>query len=60
MHEFLCVYFASKRNFLCFFLSFRIRYPPNCKLRDYKTAHFCIITYSRLSMILPFILRKQS
>ena len=31
MHKFLCVYFASKRNFLCFFLCFCIRYPQIVK-----------------------------
>lgn len=31
MNKFLCVYFASKRNFLCFFLSFYIRIPQIVK-----------------------------
>ena len=31
------------------FLAFLHKITPNCKVRDYKTAPFCIITYSFIS-----------
>ena len=40
MHKFLCAYFAPKRNFLRFFLSFRIRYPQIVKSEIAKQPLF--------------------
>lgn len=40
MRKFLCVYFASKRNFLYFFLSFCIRQPQIVKSEITKQPIF--------------------
>ena len=40
MHKFLRIYFESKRNFLCFFLSFCIRYPQIVKSEITKQPLF--------------------
>ena len=43
------------------FLAFLHKNTTNCKVRDYKTAPFCVITYS-YSLTLPsfFLFREDS
>ena len=41
------------------FLVFSHKIAPNCKVRDYKTAHFCIITYSVLICSIRSLLTLQ-
>lgn len=48
MRKYLCVYFMSKRNFLCFFLALLHKITQNCNLGSSKTKGFglCFLCFS--------------